>query len=394
MGFSREIRPGVFSVGVIDWDRRLFDELIPLPDGTSYNAYIIEGSEKTALIDTADPQMTEVLMKNLEGIGLERLDYVVTNHAEQDHSGSLPTVLERFPEAQVVCTPRCQKLLEEHLRIPAEKFETVEDRKTLSLGDKTFEFIYTPWVHWPETMSTYLREEKILFSCDFFGSHYATSDLFADKRIIYEPVKRYYAEIMMPFRAIIRKNLKLVEALDLEMIAPSHGPFHDDPSFIIEAYRDWSSEEVKNEVVIPYVSMHGSTKLMVDHLMDGLIARGIGVKRFDISGSDVGKMAMALVDAATLVLGTCTVLAGPHPNAAQVAFLANALRPKTKFASIIGSYGWGGKTVKVIQDMMPHLKVEMIEPVLAKGLPGEEDFLALDRLADEILKKHRELGIA
>jgi flavorubredoxin len=394
MGVYRDIRPNVFFVGVIDWDRRLFDELIPLPDGTSYNAYVIRGSEKTALIDTADPPFAEALLDNLEALGIDRLDYVVANHAEQDHSGSIPAVLERFPEAKVVCTPRCKELLEEHLKIPAEKFEVAEDRMVVSLGGKTLEFFYTPWVHWPETMSTYLREEEILFSCDFFGSHYATSDLFANKLTIYEPAKRYYAEIMMPFRKIIQKNLEIVEALDLEMIAPSHGPFHDEPTFIIEAYLDWSSEEVKNEVVIPFVSMHGSTKLMVDHLVNALIARGIGVKRFDISVSDVGKMAEALVDAATLVLATCTVLAGPHPNAAHVTFLANALRPKTRFASVIGSYGWGGKTVKVIQEMMPILKVEMIEPVLAKGLPGEEDYLALDRLADEILKKHQQLGIA
>lgn len=394
MGVYREIRPRVFSVGVIDWDRRLFDELIPLPDGTSYNAYVVRGSEKTALIDAADPPFAEALLDNLEALGLDRIDYVVANHAEQDHSGAIPAVLDRFPEAKVVCTPRCRELLESHLKIPAERFETVEDRATLPLGGKTLEFLYTPWVHWPETMVTYLREDKILFPCDFFGSHYATSDIFADRRIIYEPAKRYYAEIMMPFRAIIRKNLEIVDSLEIELIAPSHGPIHDDPSFIIDAYRDWSSEEVKNEVVIPFVSMHGSTRLMVDHLTDGLVARGIGVRRFDIVASDVGKMATALVDAATLVLGTCTVLAGPHPNAAHVAFLANALRPKTKFASIIGSYGWGGKTVKAIQEAIPLLKVEVIEPVLAKGLPGDEDYAALDRLADEILKKHRDLGIA
>jgi len=394
MGVYREVRPGVISVGVMDWDRRLFDELIPLPDGTSYNAYVVRGSEKTALIDAADPPFAEALLANLETLGIDRIDYVVANHAEQDHSGAIPDVLERFSMAVVVCTPRCRELLEGHLGIPAEKFATVEDRATLSLGGKTLEFFYTPWVHWPETMSTYLREDKILFSCDFFGSHYATSDLFADRRIIYEPSKRYYAEIMMPFRAIIRKNLEIVDSLELELIAPSHGPIFEDPSFIIDAYRDWSSDDVKNEVVIPFVSMHGSTRLMVDHLVDGLMARGIGVKRFDIAASDVGKMAEALVDAATLVLGTCTVLAGPHPNAAIVAFLANALRPKTRFASVIGSFGWGGKTVKVVQDMMPLLKVEMIEPVLAKGLPGEEDYRALDRLADEILKRHRELGIA
>ncbi|HPJ30694.1 MAG TPA: FprA family A-type flavoprotein [Methanothrix sp.] len=394
MGVYREIGPNVFSVGVIDWDRRLFDELIPLPDGTSYNAYVVCGSEKTALIDAADPPFGEALLDNLDALGIDRLDYLVANHAEQDHSGSIPVVLERFPQAEVVCTPRCRELLEEHLKIPGEKFSTVEDRSTLDLGGETLEFFYTPWVHWPETMVTYLREEKILFSCDFFGSHYAASDLFADRRIIYEPAKRYYAEIMMPFRKIIQKNLEIVDSLDLSMIAPSHGPIHSDPTFIVDAYRDWASDEVKNEVVIPFVSMHGSTRLMVDHLVDGLIVRGIGVKRFDIAASDVGKMAEALVDAATLVLATCTVLAGPHPNAAHLAFLANALRPKTRFASVIGSYGWGGKTVKVIQDAIPLLKVELIEPVLAKGLPTEEDYLALDRLADEILKKHQQLGIA
>lgn len=394
MGVYREVRPGVFSVGVIDWDRRLFDELIPLPDGTSYNAYVIRGGDKTALIDAADPPFAEELLDNIEALGLDRLDYVVANHAEQDHSGAIPKVLERYSDALVVCNPRCRELLESHLKIPAEKFATVEDGATLSLGGKTLEFFYTPWVHWPETMVTYLQEDKILFSCDFFGSHFATSDLFADQRIIYEPAKRYYAEIMMPFRAIIRKNLEIVDSLDLELIVPSHGPIFDDPSFIIDAYKDWSFDDVKNEVVIPFVSMHGSTRLMVDHLTDALIARGIGVKRFDIAASDVGKIAEALVDAATLVLGACTVLAGPHPNAATVAILANALRPKTRFASIVGSYGWGGKTVKAIQGMIPLLKVELIDPVLAKGLPTEEDYQALDRLADEILKRHRELGIA
>ncbi|MDF0589866.1 FprA family A-type flavoprotein [Candidatus Methanocrinis natronophilus] len=394
MTVNREIGPGVFSVGVIDWDRRLFDELIPLPDGTSYNAYIVRGDEKNALIDSADPPFAEALLENLTELGIDRLDYVVAHHAEQDHSGSIPAVLERFPGAKVVCTPRCRELLSILLDIPEERFMTVEERSTLSLGGKTLEFLYTPWVHWPETMVTYLREEKILFSCDFFGSHYATSDLFADPKIIYEPAKRYYAEIMMPFRAIIRKNLEVVDSLEIKMIAPSHGPLHDDPSFILEAYRDWSSEEVKNEVVIPFVSMHGSTRLMVDHLTDGLIARGIGVRRFDIAVSDVGKIAEALVDAATLVLGTSTVLGGPHPNAAHVAFLANALRPKTRFASIIGSYGWGGKTVKAIQEAIPLLKVEVMEPVLAKGLPTAQDYKALDRLADEILKRHQELGIA
>jgi len=393
MSTPRKIAKDVFSVGAIDWNRRLFDELIPLPDGTSYNAYLIKGSEKTALIDTVDPPFVSELLKNLKSLGVSELDYIVTNHAEQDHSGSLPMVLERYPKAEIVSTPRCRVLLGDHLHIPEDKFMTVEDGDTLSLGNKTFEFLYTPWVHWPETMSTFLKDDKILFSCDFFGSHMATSDLFADPRFVYEPAKRYYAEIMMPFRSFVKKNLEMVGALDLKIIAPSHGPLYDDPSFIMAAYRDWSSDEVKNEVVIPYVSMHGSTEMMVDHFANALMERGIVVKLFNLSKADVGKLAMALVDAATIVMGVCTVLTGPHPNAAHAVFLANALRPKTKFVSIIGSYGWGSKTVEVLQGMMPRMSAEVLEPVMAKGLPREDDLEALDRLADEILRKHQELGI-
>ncbi|MEA2046720.1 MAG: FprA family A-type flavoprotein [Euryarchaeota archaeon] len=389
----RELRPGLFLVGAIDWDRRLFDDLIPLPDGTSYNSYLLRGEEYTALIDTVDPKMADVLVGNLRELGVEKLDYVVINHAEQDHSGSLPRVLELYPDAVVVCSPRCRDLLVDHLHIPEDRFMIVKDGEALSLGEWTLKFLHTPWVHWPETMCTYLEEEKILFSCDFFGSHLATSETFADPLAIYEPAKRYYAEIMMPFRPTIRRNLEKIERLGLEMIAPSHGPLYDDPSFIMEAYRDWASEEVKNVVVIPYTSMHGSTEKMVSYLMDALMDRNIGVKRFDLTRTDVGKLAMSLVDAATMVIGTCTVLTGPHPNVANATFLANALRPKLKFVSIIGSYGWGGRTVKVIQDMIPNLKVEMIDPVLVKGLPRDDDFRALDELADEILERHKELKI-
>ncbi len=389
----RELRPGLFLVGAIDWDRRLFDDLIPLPDGTSYNSYLLRGEENTVLIDTVDPKMADVLVENLRELGVDKLDYVVTNHAEQDHSGSLPRVLELYPDAVVVCSPRCRDLLVDHLHIPEDGFMIVKDGEALLLEEWTLKFLHTPWVHWPETMCTYLEEEKILFSCDFFGSHLATSEIFADPLAIYEPAKRYYAEIMMPFRPTIRRNLEKIERLGPEMIAPSHGPLYDDPSFIMEAYRDWASEEVKNVVVIPYTSMHGSTEKMVSYLMDALMDRNIGVKRFDLTKTDVGKLAMALVDAATMVIGTCTVLTGPHPNVANATFLANALRPKLKFVSIIGSYGWGGRTVKVIQDMIPNLKVEMIDPVLVKGLPRDDDFRALDELADEILERHKGLKI-
>ena len=383
----REIKRNVYYVGAIHWDRRLFDELIPLPDGTSYNAYLIKGSEKTALIDTVDPVMEDVLIKNLKDV---KIDYIIANHAEQDHSGALPRMLEKYPDAMIVTNPKCKSILMDLLHIPDNKFIEVKDGETLSLGDKTLKFIYAPWVHWPETMFTYLREDRILFPCDFLGSHLATSDLFVtDESKVYEAAKRYYAEIMMPFRTTIRKNLEKIKDLEIDIIAPSHGPLYDNPEFILNAYRDWSSEKVKNEVVIPYISMHGSTKIMIDYFVDALIKRGITVKPFNLTETDTGELAMALVDTATVVVGTPTVLTGAHPNVVYAVYLLNALRPKVKFVSIIGSYGWGGKMVEQITEMLTNLKIEILDPVIVKGLPERKDFEALDRLADEIKEKHR-----
>jgi flavorubredoxin len=394
MSVPRQLKSNIYSVGVIDWDRRLFDELIPLPDGTSYNSYLVKGREKTALIDTVDSTMADVLIGNLNQLKIKNIDYVIANHAEQDHSGSLPQILDIYPNAKVVATPKCKNMLMDLLLIPESKFITVDDGSSISLGDKALEFIHAPWVHWPETMFTYLKEDKILFTCDFLGSHLATSDLFVtDELMVYEAAKRYYAEIMMPFRTTVKKHLEKIKELKIERIAPSHGPIYDKPEFILNAYRDWISDEVKNEVVIPYISMHGSTKEMVDYLVNALIKRGITVKQFNLSKTDIGKLAIALVDASTIVIGTPTVLAGPHPNVAYAAYLANALRPKLKFASIIGSYSWGGRMVEQLTMMIPNLKVDILDPVVIKGFPKEEDFKALDNLAEKILNKHREHNI-
>jgi len=391
----RQIKPNVYAVGAIDWDRRLFDELIPLPAGTSYNAYLVKGSDKTALLDTVDPTKTEVLIANLLKAGTNNIDYLVAHHAEQDHSGSIPDILLLYPDAKVVTNPKCKTMLIDLLNISEDRFITIEDGHFLSLGDKTLQFVYIPWVHWPETMGTYLQEDKILFPCDFFGSHLATSSLFVDdKPVVYEAAKRYYAEIMMPFRAHINKNLEKIKTLEIDIIASSHGPVYDKPSFIIDAYKDWAGDQVKNEVVLLYVSMHGSTRKMVEHFTNALIERGVTVKQFDLTVSDIGKIAISLVDAATIVVGSPTVLTAAHPAAAYAAILANALRPKAKFASIIGSYGWGGKMVENITALLPNLKIELLEPVVAKGYPKDDDFIALEKLADLILQKHRELKIA
>ena len=389
---ARQIKPNVYWVGAVDWDRRLFDALIPLPDGTSYNAYLVQGSQKVALIDTVDPTMTGVLMAYLQNVPV--IDYVVANHAEQDHSGSIPQVLAKYPNARVVTTPKGRDLLMALLLVREDRFITVNDGETLSLGNKTLEFIHAPWVHWPETMLTYLREDKILFPCDLFGSHLAATDLYvSNEGQVYEAAKRYFAEIMMPFRTSIEKHLERLKSYKIDVIGPSHGPMHDKPSFIMEAYRSWVFGPPRNIVVLPYISMHGSTQRMVEYFVGALADRGVTVKQFNLATTDIGKLAMALVDAATLVIGTPTVLVGPHPSIAYAAFLANALRPRLQFISIIGSYGWGGKAVEQLTAMIPNLKAEVLAPVISKGFPREEDFQALDNLAGTIAERHKERGL-
>ncbi|MEE4607911.1 MAG: FprA family A-type flavoprotein [Desulfobacteraceae bacterium] len=375
-------------LGALDWNRRLFDALIPLPDGTSYNAYLVQGSEKTALLDTVDPATTETLMAQLADIS--RLDLVISHHAEQDHSGALPAVLQKYPDARLLCTPKAKTMLMDLLAIAEDRIATVEDGQTLSLGDKTLKFIYTPWVHWPETMVTYLEEDRILFSCDFFGSHLATTDLYANEGRVYEPAKRYYAEIMMPFHGAIKGNLDKLQDYQIDLIAPSHGPLYRRPAFILDAYRDWVAAPPKNIVVLPYASMHGSTEAMVTHLIAALVEHGVAVEPFNLAVTDIGKLAMALVDAATIVVGTPTVMVHPHPLVVYAAYLANALRPKARYVTMIGSYGWGTKAAETLTGMLPNLKVEIIDPVICKGFPRDQDLAALDELARTIAAKHRE----
>lgn len=386
--YARKIRDGISLIASVHWERRLFDALIPLPDGTSYNAYIVEGSEATAIIDSTDPELQEELLDPLKEF--KNIDYIVSQHSEQDHSGAIPVLMERYPQATLLCSKKAEELLTSLLDVPADRIKVVEDGEEISLGDKKMRFIYTPWVHWPETMSVYVEKDKCLFTCDFFGSHLATTDTYVtDKAQVYEAAKRYYAEIMMPFRNVIKKNLEKIRDLDFDLIAPSHGPIYDDPSFIIDAYSNWVSPSLKNEVVLPYVSMHGSTRRMVSYLIDALTRHGITVYAFDLAVTDIGKLAISLVDAATLILGTPTIQVGPHPAAIYAAHLANLIRPKLRYAAIIGSYGWQSNVVEQIAGLIPNLKVEVLGTIMQKGLPTAETYGQLDSLAAAVAEAHK-----
>ena len=385
------LKDNVFYLGARDWDRKLFDEFLPLPEGTSYNAYLVKGNEKTALIDTVDPTKSDILFDDLSKLECDSIDYIISNHAD---SGTIPDVLKIYHKAKVVTNQKCKQYLLDHLSIAEDRFITIQEGEELSLGNKTIQFIMTPWVHWPETMCTHLKEDNILFSCDFFGSHLATSDLFVkNESKVFEEAKRYYAGIMMPFRTRIIKHIPRLEELNIDFIAPSHGPVYDNPSLIMDAYKEWTSDTVKNEVVLPYVSMHGSTEKMVNRLVDSLMQKKISAKPFNLTRTDFGELAMSLVDAATIVFGTPTFLNGIHPLAVYAVSIINALKPKTKFVSMLGSYGWGSKTGDIIKNSLNGLKVDYLSPVSIQGTPEIVDYKNLDQLAMEIYGKHKELEI-
>jgi flavorubredoxin len=386
----RQISENTHWIGTLDPERRIFDEILPTPDGTSYNSYLVKSGGIAALIDGADPKFTPDLMESLDRLGADRIDYLVANHAEQDHSGSLPALLGRYPDAKLVATPRCAPFLTDLLGIPVERVTTVEDGTVLPLGGGELKFIHFPCAHWPETMLTYFGLDRVLFPCDLFGSHLADYSVRTpDDPGMLEQAKRYYAGIMMPFRVPIGDQLPGLDSLDIDLLAPSHGPVIASPGKLLAAYRKWTTGEPENLATIVYVSMHDSTRRLVFRLAESLGARGVRTEIVPLGGVDPGNLALALVDAMTIVIGSPTVLGGAHPAAAYAAFLANMLKPKARYAALVGSYGWGGRAPDQLAGMLVNLKLEILGSIFIKGAPRKSDLAQMDQLAEKIAAKHR-----
>ena len=364
---------GVYWVGVRDWSRRVFDALIPLPRGTSYNAYLVMGGEGEALIDTVNPGFEGELEGKIRGLmDLEGLDYVVMNHAEPDHAGAIPHIMRVASRAKLVATVRGARMAQIYYRVPPDRIRVVGDGETLSLGGKTLRFIEAPMLHWPETMFTYLEEDKILFTCDFFGSHLAGGVYGDDVEDILVHAKRYWGEIMMPFRVMAQKALGKIAGLDVRLIAPSHGPIHRKPELILDAYKRWAAGETCSKVVIAYVSMWGSVEAMVRQMAEVLANEGVEVVLHNLALTDLGDLAKDLVDSRGIVLGAPAFLGGAHPLAVYATYLFKALHPPTKFAVILSSYGWGGGAVKQIQEMLNGLRIDVVGVLEVNGPPTEE----------------------
>ena len=386
-----EISKDVYWVGVRDWNRRLFDALIPLPKGTTYNSYLVVGSEKKALIDTVNPGFEKEWEEKISRVtDPAEVDYVVMNHAEPDHAGSISHIMAVNSKAKLVATSRGAKLAQTFYKVPESRIIVAADGMTIDLGGKTLRFIEAPMLHWPETMFTYLLEDKVLFPCDFFGAHVAQGLYDDEIEDLLVFAQRYFGEIMMPFSFNCQKGMEKIKDLEIKLIGPSHGPIHRNPERILSAYRKWVNGETREKAVIIYVSMWGSTEKMVKTMEDTLLSEGVEVSKHNLAVADIGDIAKDLVDSRAIVLGTPTVLNGAHPLGMYAAFLAKALRPPAKFAVVLSSYGWGGGAIKHIQETLGPTKMEIVGAMDINGPPTETDTSKIVEIGKTLAERIKE----
>jgi len=387
----REMTKGVHYVGVDDHHTSLFENLWPIPFGVSYNSYLIV-DEKIALIETVKNLFTREWIDNIrEIVDPSKIDYIILNHMEPDHTGSLPKIAEIAKNATVILTPKAAPMCDSFFDVKLEK-QTVEDLEEISLGKKTLKFVHAEFLHWPETMMTYLVEDEILFSCDAFGSYGALNgkhfDDEVDMRLIETESKRYLSTIITSYFRFVQRAIQKVKDLgiDCTMIAPSHGPiYRKDPMWVIDHYDKFSSPELEKYVTIAFGSMYGYNLRLAHSLKKELQGLGIEVKIHNISYSDMSKVITDSVRAGVLVIGTPTYDAYPFPKIwAFVNEMIGKRFPKRPIG-LFGTYGWGGGGVKKLQTQLENSKFEIIDPVIrCRARPTEEERQAIKTLATKI----------
>ncbi len=383
-----ELAAGVYWVGAKDWERRVFDSLIPLPQGTSYNAYLVVGKRFSALIDTVNPGFEEELWQKIAAvIEPTSLDYIVMNHAEPDHAGALPWILDRIPKAKVLLTEEGREMAIRLYHLPADRVEIVRDGDSLDLGGKTLRFMEVPFVHWPETMFTLLSEDQILFPCDFFGAHTAKGFYAEDVPDIEKFAKSYFGEIMMPYRRAAQRALEKALGTRPAVIAPSHGPIWRDPEPILAWYRKWTAGETEPKVIVAYVSMWGATDKLVRVAIETLMEADMQIAVHNLSDLDLGSFSADIVDSRALVLGAPTVLGGLHPLAAFALSLIRALKPPLRFVLFLGSHGWAGGAARQAQETLAPLNVEFLGTLDVLGQPGPAELRQAKQMVQDLAQE-------
>ena len=387
----------VYWVGAVDWNIRDFHGYAT-DRGTTYNAYLVM-ADRVTLIDTVKkPFMDEMLSRIASVIEPSKIDFIVSNHSEMDHSGSLPAVIEAVRPEKVFASANGRTALEEHFHMNGSVGE-IADGGEIDLGNMKITCYETRMLHWPDSMVSYLHEDRLLFSQDAFGMHLASTDLFDDAhplRLLEEEAAKYYANILMPFSHLVLKALERIAGLgvDIDIVAPDHGPvWRKNIGWIFDAYRRWAEREPGNKAVIFHDTMWGSTDLMARAIADGLRAGGAGVKVLRLGSAHRSDIATELLDAGAIVVGSPTINNQIFPTVADALTYITGLKPKGLVGFAFGSYGWSGESVKHIEEALAGMRVELVaEGIKVRYVPTDEDLAACRARGAELAKKLREIA--
>jgi anaerobic nitric oxide reductase flavorubredoxin len=388
------LKDGIFWVGVVDWNIRDFHDYVT-SRGSSYNAYLIT-DEKIALVDTVKAWFCNELIQHISELtDIEKIDYIIVNHVEMDHSSSLPIIAKLAKNAKIYATARGKEELIKHYGKEFERVETVKSGDTLKLGKRTLTFLEAPMLHWPDSMFTYVVEDKVLMPNDAFGQHLASSGHFDDEvnqEILMEEAVTYYANILMPFAPLIVKKIQEVVdmKLPIDMIAPSHGIiWRKDPMKIVNAYLDWSTgKTVKPKVSIVFDTMWDSTNKMARAIGDGVASQGVEAKLFKLRATDNTDIVTEIVDSKVVLVGSPTLNNGMFPSVGMFLTYITGLKPKGKLWGFFGSYGWGGGAVRGMVKMAKEAGFDVMEPsVELKWVPTEEELKRCFEYGQQIAQK-------
>jgi flavorubredoxin len=391
-----EIKTGIHWLGAQHPELRVFDDLFPTEHGTTYNSYLVQGSEKIALIDTVKIKFVDQFMDKLKSlVDPAKIDYIIVNHAEADHSGSLSFLLEHCPNATVVSTQAAKNFVGNMIHKPFQS-KTVKDGETIDLGSRTLRFIMAPFLHWPDTMFTRLEEEHILFTCDGFGAHYCnTRSIFNDEIEDFTSAREFYYDCLMrPFKDKVLAAIEKIRHDVIDMICPSHGPIiRKDPWRVIEQYENWSKpKSFRKKVLVFYISPHGSTEKMAQALVAGAARDGIEVDSHHIVGLSDNELRDLMEEADALVFGVPTINRDvPKPMWDVLAYLST-IKLKTNIAAVFGSYGWSGEACKMVEERLKGMGFKLVADPLRAVFTPTADLLEQCKalgaaVSEEVAKK-------
>ena len=383
-----KIKEDIYWVGVKDWNLQEFHGYAT-PNGSTYNSYIIK-DDKIALIDGVKEYMSEEHISRLKSIvDLKKINYLIVNHVEMDHSGNIPELMKLAPQAKIVTNAAGKTALEAHFDTTGWEYQIIKTGDTLTLGKRTLEFMTTPMLHWPDSMMTYEKEDKILFSNDGFGQHYACNTIWVKDNsldVICKEAKSYYANILFPYGMQAEKALSTAEQLNLEieMIAPSHGCIWSgkkEVNTILDLYAQWAGGKNQGKAVIVYDTMWGATAKLADMALSVFENRGIPVIKHCLSNKHISEVMVDLLDAEYVLIGTPTLNNQLFPRVAAFVTYMRGLQPKNKKALAFGSYGWKGGVTKAIQEVFDELKWQSVTPLEEKYTPKSE---VLEKMAERV----------